>query len=963
MNTFIHSVAEYIFRTHGREMGEVWVVLPNRRAGLFFNSSVSLLSEDPVWAPRVVAIRQFMETLTGREVSDDLLLVEILYDVYKKVLGTDEPFERFYPWGVMLLGDFDDIDKYLVHAGDLFRNLKAVKELSSDLSYLTEEQIALIRRFWDHFPAGGKGHAPLFLGLWEKLHGIYETFRTVLQEKGLAYEGMLYREVAERFRDPGREHDFSSPVYFVGFNALTPADEILFRGLQQRGHGFFFWDYDVAYVDGRGDVPLAGHDAGRFIGRYLRRFPPPADLGIFDNLSLPGKKVEVWSSPNRTTQSWVVKKVLEEWGREGAFRNERVAVVLADEQLLLPMLHALPDEAGEVNVTMGYPLKASPVYAFFSEALTLMKNRRVAADGTTLLYYSDVLSLLHNPLLREPAGEELGHWEKENIKKNRVYLRGDEIPAGDLPLHLFGSDRPPEDISRALLDALYDLVVTSLPQEKESATDLNVEVFYRLYLLVNRFNDFVTAGGLQLTTEGYLSLLLRLAGGETVSFYGEPLTGMQVMGILETRLLDFDRLIILSVNEGTLPAPASSASYIPYNLRKGFGLPTWEHRDSLYAYYFFRLIQRAREVVLVYHTETDSGMSGEKSRFISQLQYLTGMEIRVRNLFYRPGISGKEALQVEKDDAVMEKMISRYSDKGYLSPSALNTYLTCRMKFYFRYVAGIREPEEMSEEVDHALFGKLIHKVLEYLYDPGAPHLPDGGVMTAALLQEMKKKHLEQAVDAAVRKVLFDGKAERDVSLTPLQTIIRAMIINYVKKVLDYDMQLAPLTPLDVEKTICDRLTVRAGGRNFAVSLGGTIDRIDRVAGRVRIIDYKTGGGGADKMKFGSIEELFDRERANRRQEVFQILMYAMMYEDATPPEPVLYFLRDMFRSTALQQLKAGTGRTKEVFRFGTAEKQEFRRLLGELVNEIFDPSVPFDMTQKEEHCRYCPYKPLCEKE
>ncbi len=962
MKTFIHSVAEHIFRTHGTEMGEVYVVLPNRRAGLFFNRSVSLLSGEPVWAPRVVAIRQFMETLTGREVSDDLLLVEILYDVYKKVLGTEEPFERFYPWGMMLLGDFDDVDKYLIHAGDLFRNLKAVRELSADLSYLTEEQIALIRRFWDHFPADGRGHAPLFMGLWEKLHEIYETFRTVLQEKDLAYEGMLYRQVAERYRDAGSEPGLSSPVYFVGFNALTPAEEILFRGMQQRGQGFFFWDYDVAYLDSGGDTPLAGHDAGRFIGRYLRRFPPPADLGIFDNLSASDKSIEVWSSPNRTTQSWVVQKVLEEWGREGILRNERVAVVLADEQLLLPMLHALPGEAGEVNVTMGYPLKASPVYAFFSEALTLMKNRR-NAGGTTLFYYSDVLSLLHNPLLKEPGAAELGRWEKEIIERNRVYLRSDEIPPGDLPLHLFGGDRSPVEISRALLDALHDLVVTSLPGEKESAVDLNLEVFYRLYLLVNRFNDFVTKGGLQLSTEGYLSLLLRLAEGESVSFYGEPLTGMQVMGILETRLLDFDRLIILSVNEGNLPAPASSASYIPYNLRKGFGLPTWEHRDSLYAYYFFRLIQRAREVVLVYHTETDDGMTGEKSRFISQLQYLTGMEIRVRNLFYRPGISGKEALVVEKDDAVLQKMITLYSGERYLSPSALNTYLTCRLRFYFRYVAGIREPEEMSEEVDHALFGRLIHKVLEHLYDPGASYLSAGGIITAALLKEMKERYLEEAVDAAFREVLFGGTSDKDETLTPLQTIIRTMISNYVKKVLDYDMQLTPFAPLGVEKTVCDRLTVTAGDRSLTVSLCGKIDRIDRAGGRVRIIDYKTGGGGTDKLKFGSLEELFDRERTTRRKEVFQILMYAMMYDDTDPPEPVLYFLRDMFRSTTQQQLRAGPGRTKDIYRFGTAEKQEFRTLLGELLNEIFDPLIPFDMTQKEEHCRYCPYKSICEKE
>jgi hypothetical protein len=969
MNSFIHSVAEYIFRTHGSEMGEVCVVLPNRRAGLFFSRAVSELTEVPVWSPRVVAIREFVETLTGQTVSDELLLVKELYEICRKRLNRDESFESFYPWGVMLLGDFDDVDKYRVKAHDLFRNLKAIRDLSSDLSYLNEEQIELIRQFWENFQEEGKGHAPLFLEFWEKLPVIYDDFRSVLKEKDLAYEGMLYRELAEQLLREEKTEIPCSMVYFVGFNALTPAEETLFTKMKQQGNARFFWDYDQAYLEHAEEGLLGGHDAGRFISRYLKMFPPPADLDIFNNFSDPDKTIEVWSSPNRTMQSWVVKEVLEKWQQEPPVPDEKIAVVLADEQLLLPVLHALPAGAGAVNVTMGYPLKASPVYAFFVKTLQLLRNRKRSGEGNNLYYHADVISLMHNPLVKKPERYLLHQWEKEIIKKNKIYLQAGEIPAGDFSIADLEKDDEPAAWTHRLLDLLFNMVVPDLPEEEEKGVNLNLEVFYRLSLLVTRFNDFVTTSSLYLTPKGYISLLLHLVEKESVSFYGEPLAGMQVMGILETRLLDFDRLIILSVNEGDLPAAGTVASYIPYHLRKGFKLPAWEHRDSLYAYYFFRLIQRAGKVVLVYHTDSDSETrsTGEKSRFISQLHYLSSLKLRVKNLYYRPGIIAPGEVVVEKEPKIMERMIRLYTQERALSPSALNTYLNCRLAFYYRYVAGIREAEEMSEEVDHALFGQLIHKALEMLYDPVASHLPADKQITPELLAGMKNRILENTVDKAMQMVLFGEEKESDRSFTPIQTIVRTMVIKYVRKVLDYDAQLAPLKPLHVEKSVRDMIPVTVGEKTIAVAISGTIDRVDSVAGTIRIVDYKTGGGDHSKMSFENIPALFDRDKKTQKKEIFQILMYAMMYAsehpEDPPPLPVLYFLKIMFGGSALQQLKAGPSGKKSAFTFKAEAVKNFREHLTGLLQELFDPSVPFDRTPHEEHCKYCPYRSICEKE
>ncbi len=942
------------------------VVLPNRRAGLFFSRAVSGLTEVPVWSPRVVAIREFVETLTGQTVSDELLLVKELYEIYRKILQRDEPFESFYPWGVMLLGDFDDVDKYRVKAHDLFRNLKAIRDLSSDLSYLNDEQIGLIRQFWENFQEEGKGHAPLFLEFWEKLPAIYDEFRAVLKEKDLAYEGMLYRELAEQLLREEKTETPCSMVYFVGFNALTPAEETLFTKMQQQGKARFFWDYDQAYLEHAEDDLLGEHDAGRFISRYLKIFPPPADLAVFNNLPDPDKTIEVWSSPNRTMQSWVVKEILDKWQQEEQIPDEKIAVVLADEQLLLPVLHALPADSGAVNVTMGYPLKASPVYAFFVKTLQLLKNRKRSGEGNNLYYHADVISLMHNPLVKKPERSLLHRWEKEIIKKNKIYLQAGEIPAGDFSITDLEKKDEPVAWTHRLLDLLFNMVV---PEQEEKGIDLNLEVFYRLSLLVTRFNDFITASSLQLTPKGYISLLLHLVEKESVSFYGEPLAGMQVMGILETRLLDFDRLIILSVNEGDLPAAGAVASYIPYNLRKGFKLPAWEHRDSLYAYYFFRLIQRAGKVVLVYHTDSESETrsTGEKSRFISQLQYLSSLQLSVKNLFYRPGIIAPGEVIVEKDAKIMERMIRLYTGERALSPSALNTYMNCRLAFYYRYVGGIREAEEMSEEVDHALFGQLIHKALEMLYDPHASHMPADKKLTAELLAAMRNRLLEITVDKAMQTVLFGEEKENNRTFTPLQTIVRTMVIKYVRKVLDYDVPLAPLTPLHVEKEVGDTIPVTVGEKTIRVALSGKIDRVDKVDGTIRIVDYKTGGGDHSKMSFEDIPSLFDRDKKNQKKEIFQILMYAMMYatehQENPPPLPVLYFLKIMFGGSALQQLKTGPSGKKIAFTFDPETMKSFREHLSALLQELFDPSVPFDRTPHEEHCKYCPYRSICEKE
>jgi len=959
-NTFIYKVAEYVFAAHRDNPGRVKVIFPNRRAGLFFNHALAGLTAHPVWAPEVLTIRGFVEEQTGKKVTDTLYLVMELYGVYKEIIGSIELFEDFYPWGEMLLGDFDDLDKYLVDARDLFRNLKAERELTQDLSYLSEEQVALLKHFWDHFPeAPGKGEAGRFLHVWEKLYAVYKKLRGVLATQEMAYEGMLYRELAEKIARREWTLPDTSPVYLIGFNALTPAEEKLFEALKNSGQAFFFWDYDEAYVTARAGASLPGHDAGRFIRKYIRRFPPPAGLNIFDNLLDKEKEIRVYSSPNRTVQAWVVHTLLEQWTKEEDVQKERIAVVLADELLLLPVLHAMPEEAGDINVTMGYPLQDSPVFSFFGSALAMLKNKTEDKDGKTLFYYKDVLNILHNPLLAAHRKTGWHEWEENLIRQNKIYLSSEEISAEEGVVRVFEIPENPIQYGQVLLDVLHKVLSFSSGEEERKDGGLNIEVYYQLYLLVNRLNDFLEEKDLQLPLTGYLNLLLYLAGQSTVTFYGEPLTGIQVMGVLETRLLDFDRVIVLSVNEGTLPKPSAVASYIPHSLRKGFGLPTYEHRDAVYAYYFYRLIQRARHVALVWHTESDAGQKGEKSRFISQLLYLTQKKPEITNLYFSPGMGVTGALSVRKDDAVLSRLqVLTSGEDNYLSPSAMNTYLTCRLRFYFKYVAGISEPEEMEEDMDAAFFGSLLHKAMEKVYTPWK----EKEVTVEALDEILQKKLYRKAVDESFRDELYDGhEAPPAGTVNGVQMIIRSSLEKYVRKILEYDRQyVVPFVVKGLEEKVTREREIMMNGRRIPVRLGGKIDRRDESHGRIRLVDYKTG---QKKTDFECIGQLFDPEDKNRNAAAFQILTYVWITGGEVPVQPELYFVREMFKSDVRQGLRMGPARQKVTFVPDREEMLGFEDQLNSLLTELFDPQVPFDQTPHVDFCTHCPYNAICQRD
>lgn len=956
MKHFLKHIADYLLEGHSREFQQMTLVFPNRRADLWFHKHLADTSEKTIWSPRTFTITDFLEELTGRQVSDPVPLVLELYRIFREIPGRqEEPPDHFYPWGEMLLNDFDDVDKYLVNSGDLFRNLKSLKEISFD--YLRPEELELIRRFWDHFPAeSDSAEAHAFTSLWDHLARIYEDFRKKLFEKGLAYEGMIYREAAERARQGNLLDHWEGMVCFVGFYALTPAEEAVFEAFREQNRGLFFWDYDLAYLDNPELKSHGSRDPGAYIRKYRKRFPPPEDFEdevLFDNLKKAEKHLQVYAVPQRTAQTAVMHEQLDNWHKDPGFTPENTAIVLGDEQLLIPVIHALPEQIDAVNITMGFPLRETPLFGLFRMVMELNIHAMREKTGPVRFHTSRILEILHHPLIT-PVVETAWHaWEQKMRSENRFWCSVAEMPDPGILEPLFAAGSDTRTFSLRLNEMLYHLVFNKA-ERKGSETNLDLEALYRIQLLVNRLNDtlsdyhdFWPADQTRENLLFYLRLLIRIAGTVKIPFSGEPLIGVQVMGVLETRLLDFDRVILLSFNENTLPAGVTAVnSFIPFNLRKGFGMPTFDHRDNVYNYYFLRLIQRAKEVTLIYHSGTEGGQTGEPSRFIPQLEYLLGLSPEKKHLALTPSVEKTSAITIPRNGEIQAQIIKLLQEG--ISPSALNTWLNCSLKFYFRYIAGIREADEIIDEVDQAAMGQLFHRTMEEVYKPWLGRMLETGDIEKLIRDRV---YLKSCIEQAAGNIP-SLNAGNSGSGGGYREILKTATLDFVILVLRHDQKRAPYTVLNLEQSFSRMLQ----HDTVPVQIRGFLDRMDQSAGAYTIIDYKTGHP-PNNMSI-DLAGLFDPRNKNRKGEAFQILLYSWIIRGLKniPVVPMLYFIRKMNDPQVDMRLKQG----KVVLEDFSAIEPEFEELLHQLIDNMMNEQVPFQPTEFEERCRYCPYIEIC---
>ncbi|MBD9109231.1 PD-(D/E)XK nuclease family protein [Bacteroides nordii] len=962
MKTFLQLVAQDLHSKIGNDLSRVAIVFPNKRASLFFNEHLASQSDHPIWSPAYVSISELFQQLSDQKLGDPIRLVCELYKIFREETKSEESLDDFYFWGELLISDFDDVDKNLVDADKLFTNLQDLKNIMDDFDFLDKEQEDAIRQFFQNFSI--EKHTKLkekFISLWDKLGNIYRNYRSQLASLGIAYEGMLYRNVIEALDTNVLRYD---KYVFVGFNVLNKVETRFFSLLQEAGKALFYWDYDLFYTR----LPQQRHEAGEFILRNLEKFPNELPETVFDCLRHP-KKVRFISSPTENAQArylpeWVRDTLLNKDLQEKPCEEKENAVVLCNESLLLPVLHSIPSEVKNVNITMGFPLAQTPVYSFINAVVELQTTGYHSETGR--YSYDTVQAVLKHPYTRQISlkAEPL---ERELTKTNRFYPLPTELKQDDFLSLLFTPRSGIRAICLYIIELLKE-VSTLYRQESEQDDIFNQlyrESLFKSYTMVNRLLNLIENGELQIRIDTLKRLLSRILNAANIPFHGEPAIGMQVMGVLETRNLDFRNLIMLSLNEGQLPKSSGESSFIPYNLRKAFGMTTIEHKNAVYAYYFYRLIQRAETVTLVYNTSSDGLNRGEWSRFM--LQFLVEWPHDISREFLEAGQSPQSSrdICIEKTPEILNRLRNTYNfesnSKAFaLSPSALNAYLDCRLRFYYRYVAGLKTPDEVSAEIDSALFGTIFHRSAELAYGD-----------LSANGKEIRKEDLERLlrddvrlqgyVDRAFKEEFFHVDLNERPEYNGVQLINSKVIGSYLRQLLRNDLQYAPFSMVGMEKKVQEEVTVNTPESPIKIRIGGTIDRMDCKGDTLRIVDYKTGGSPKTPT---NIEQLFTPAEG-RPNYIFQTFLYAaiMSRQQSLKVAPALLYIHRAANENYSPVIEMGEPRKPKipVNNFAFFE-DEFRERLQTLLEEIFGNETPFTQTENTKVCEYCDFRALCKR-
>lgn len=959
MESFLKLVAADLYKHTEGNLAHTAVVFPNKRAGLFFNEYLAQESESPIWSPAYVSISELFRSLSPWEVGDPVKLVCELYKIFRRETQSTETLDDFYFWGEMLISDFDDADKNKVDTDKLFSNLQDLRNIMDDYTFIDDEQEEAIRQFFQNFSIERRtALKERFISLWDVLGNIYKGFRESLASQNIAYEGMMYRHVIEHLNVDKLPYE---KYVFVGFNVLNKVEHTLFTQLKDAGKAVFYWDYDEFYM--KENRQAVTHEAGEFIRRNLRDFPSPLSGELFKNLSKP-KEVHYIASSTENAQA----RYLPQWIRNNLTTPEKeTAVVLCNEALLQPVLHSLPAEVKHVNITMGFPLSQTPVYSFLIALLELHTHGFNFKSGRYT--FQSVVTLLKHPYTRQLTGQaEL--LEKELTRNNRFYPLPGELGKDEFLTRLFTPLSGNLNLCIRLSETLQQVAGiyqanTSGTEDTDAFNQLYRESLFKAYTTINRFRTLIEEDELTVQSETFRRLLVKVLSATNIPFHGEPAIGMQVMGVLETRNLDFRHLVLLSVNEGQLPKSGGDSSFIPYNLRKAFGMTTIEHKIAVYAYYFYRLLQRAERITLMYNTSSDGLNRGEWSRFM--LQFLIEWPHPITRQFLEAGQSpqGTSPITVEKTPDVMRRMQSlfdvRANPKAKFSPSALNYYLDCPLKFYYRYVAGLSAPDEVSAEIDSATFGSIFHYAAEHIYKDLTTH---GKVINKEALETLLRNEvkLQDYVDTAFKKLFFNVPQNEKPEYNGVQLINSAVIARYLKQLLQNDLRYAPFTFIASEMEVDEPIDIQTPKGVIKSRIGGIIDRMDSKDGTLRIVDYKTGGDADTPLH---VESLFipDKKRSNY---VFQTFLYAAIMCRKQPTmkiAPALLYIHRAATETYSPVIQMGEPRKpKEAVEDFSKYEKEYRERLQGLLEEIFNPEKSFTQTEIIEKCTYCDFKALCKR-
>ncbi len=1007
MKPFLQTVAEDIIQKHGTNLSDIAVVFPNKRASIFMNQHLLNAAGKPLWSPRYITISELFRSKSELTVADKIKSIAMLYDVYQEHTQSAETLDRFWGWGEIMLADFDDMDKNMGQAELIFNNVRDLHAFDS-IDFLDEEKRELLKRFFSEFSDNHDSKLKQrFEKLWQQLPPIYNDFNTAMREQNLAYEGALYREVAERCKKLEWEH---SKYIFVGFNMIQKVEQVVFSNLRDKGKACFYWDFDHYYKDN------SNQEAGHFINQYLVEFPNEIDIKdeeTYNNFSK-AKDVTFLSAATENIQARYAGQWLKENGRLEA--GQRTAIVLADESLLQSVIHYLPAEiSGRANITIGYPLSLSPITSLVKDFLALHIHGYNAQRQVFMRKY--VVNMLHHPYVHNLSEQALALPETLQSKHIHFPSPSDLCLDEGLKLLFEPIDQSRSEMSSILLSRLLEIMkAVSINNEqliinneqsiinndasvdKRSQDHLSSEMLpfpigegtgerlsegeaflqesvYRMHNVLNRLNDLISVDGLSIDPATLLRLIDQITGQTTMPFHGEPAVGVQIMGVLETRNLDFDHLLILSCNEGNLPKGINDSSLIPYSIRKAHELTTIDNKVAIYAYYFYRLMQRASDITITYNSSTEDGNTGQMSRFMLQMMVETDP---VRTRLHNASLTSSQAPSklepgaIVKDEAVMRIL----DDIKQLSPSALNKYLRCPKLFYYDKVVGLKETQTDNID-DRRLFGNIFHKAAELMYS--AIRTPQNEITKEAISLLLGKEGsacIQQFVDDAFSQELFNGRKPH---YDGLQLINREVVCTLIRQLLKADLELAPFHIEGLEARAYEDMTFTVNGQERTFTIGGFIDRLDRITddggGEVlRVVDYKTGS--KEQKILAEVEEVFNPEKIEGHSDYYlQAMLYSIIvarmakpYDNlpalnpqSLPVKPALIFVQ---RSKSVSDPVLKFGKGSEATPVDNILAPEYSEPLLEglngLIEQIFNPQNPFSPTTVRKRCENCAFAGLC---
>ncbi len=954
---FLDRVAYRLREQHGGEMEKQTVVLPSRRAGLWLTRSLAKLSDKPIWSPSMLTVSDLFRSFTDLTPADSDTQIFELYNVYRKLFGEEMSFDDFWPWGEVIINDFNDIDLYMADAVKLYSNISDLKEIDARFGGLTDEQVEIIRGFWKSFDPASSGSEARsrFRSVWQRLAPLYCGLRDAMRARGMAGDGMLCREVAEKALSDRLRVPEGKRWHIVGLNALNNCEKTLFRYLKQQGLADFYWDDDHFFMDD------PEHKASLFIRENRRIFGNSIGQPDVRFHEPPRGNWQIIDAPSDTVQARMVAQLLENENITGADDLTSTAVILADEKLLMPVLGSLPASVEDVNVTMGHPFRLTSLYSFLKQLMALIRSAR-ESKGNLTFRSDDVLALLRHQYFRLLAGNEGDTVVREIIKGNMIRVSSAVLSDRFRLKQLFAVPERGSEIPGHLAAVMEMLEEATFTAEKEGLT-LSVDREYLRMAMSSmvRLANLISSYKLDLKPDTCIRLLDRVFRKMIVPFSGEPLRGIQVMGMLETRALEFKNIIILSLNEGVFPGMSYDNTYIPYNIRRAFGLPTVNEHESIYSYYFFRLLRKPARGWFMYNSTTQGLSSGEMSRYLVRMSYSPLFAPRHRTVHISVGRSRMMAETLPRKAEHSRALLRLYGEESeggkFLSPSAVNTWVNCRMRFYYRYVCGMPEEEMLEKEIDQRRFGNIMHDTLRRLYEP-LKGSPGAGSTIARMVKE--REHIRETIIAAA---MDEMHWDRETLMSGKGVIIIDVLERYSRELLEYDGSNIDLTLIHLEDDFTGIYTVNTGAGEVKVRVGGRADRVDITGGAVRVVDYKTG---APKREAITAELLFDEEKEKRNDAVLQALLYCTLIERSHPGRlvlPAIYWVQqlssdDFTPYAAAPGLEGPAASREDWSTFMTG----FRSELGVTLNRIFSDSENFTMTSFRRRCTSCPYRTLCRR-